>query len=420
MNILFVTLSDIRSIENKGIYSDLMRYLQKDGHALYIISPVERRGRMMSQMFEERYETGKNVHILKLKTGNIQKTNLIEKGLSTLLLEHQIRWGICKYLKDVRFDLVLYSTPPITLNSPIAFIKKRDNARTYLMLKDIFPQNAVDLGMMQKNGIKGFIYRYFRAKEKKLYALSDRIGCMSQANVDYVLQHNPEVDSAKVEVCPNSVELRDLRVDSDTRKAMRAKYGLPLDKRIFVYGGNLGKPQGITHLIECLRTQKNKSDRFFLVVGTGTEYEKLENFTKENQENFKLLPHLPKADYDGLMASCDVGLIFLDHRFTIPNFPSRLLPYMQAGLPVLCCTDPNTDIGQVCEDGGFGWWCESDDPQKFSQIADKVCKIRDLKPLSMKAIAYLKTHYTVARSADVVLQAFIQKQSELSIDETGR
>ena len=54
---------------------------------------------------------------------------------------------------------------------------------------------------------------------------------------------------------------------------------------------------------------------------------------------------LPKADYETIVASCDVGMIFLDHRFTIPNFPSRMLSYMKAKIPILAVTDPNTDVG---------------------------------------------------------------------------
>ena len=93
--------------------------------------------------------------------------------------------------------MILYSTPPITFCGVVEYFQKRDNAKTYLMLKDIFPQNAVDLGMMKTTGAKGLIYKYFRKQEKKLYAISDRIGCMSQANVEYVLKDNPEVSKEK-------------------------------------------------------------------------------------------------------------------------------------------------------------------------------------------------------------------------------
>ena len=62
----------------------------------------------------------------------------------------------------------MYSTPPITFCRAVDYVKKRDNAQTYLLLKDIFPQNAVDIGMMSKQGIKGILYKFFREKEKRL------------------------------------------------------------------------------------------------------------------------------------------------------------------------------------------------------------------------------------------------------------
>ena len=107
---------------------------------------------------------------------------------------------------------------------------------------------------------------------------------------------------------------------------MRKKYDIPLEKRVFVYGGNLGKPQGIDFLIECLHSQENSKDNYFLIVGDGTEYGKIEEFVKSsNQNNIRLMKRLPQEDYDTMVGACDVGMIFLDHRFTIPNFPSRVL-----------------------------------------------------------------------------------------------
>lgn len=395
MNILFITLADIRSVDSHDIYSDLIREFAKNGHDVYVASPVERRHNMASQMLEDtRDELHARVHILKIKTGNIQKTNVIEKGIFTVLLEYQLAYGIKKHFKNVHFDLVLYSTPPITLIKPIQLIKKRDNARTYLMLKDIFPQNAVDLGMMSTTGLKGMLYQFFRRKEKKLYAISDRIGCMSQANVDYVLKHNPEISPDRVEICPNSIEVRDMSISEEERKALREKYGIPLDKKVFVYGGNLGKPQGIPFIIECLRKLKNHPQAYFLIVGAGTEFGKLQSFfDAEKPENMKLLKYLPKEDYDRMVAACDVGLIFLDHRFTIPNFPSRLLAYMQAGLPVLAATDPNTDIGKVIVEGGFGWWCESDDVGGFCQLVKDTDDVNS--EMKEKEMNYLRQYYSV-------------------------
>ena len=104
-----------------------------------------------------------------------------------------------------------------------------------------------------------------------------------------------------------------------------------------------------------------------------------------------------------MAAACDVGLIFLDHRFTIPNFPSRLLSHMQAKQPVLACTDPNTDVGKVILEGGFGWWCESNDPDAFVSCVKEACKA-DLAPMGEKAFTYLEEHYSVAKTSELILK----------------
>ncbi len=399
MNVLFLTLLAFNSIQERTLYTDLLREFVKNENHVYAISPVEKNQNQVTHLIEEENST-----ILRLQIGNTQKTNIIEKGISTVMIEPTFKKAIKQYFSDVKFDLVLYSTPPITLVSAVEYVKKRDGAKTYLLLKDIFPQNAVDIGLMSKTGLKGLLYKHFRKQEKRLYAISDRIGCMSQANVDYVIEHNSEVNPEIVEVCPNSCDVVDKSVDERTRRQIRDKYGIPLDKKIFIYGGNLGKPQGISFLIECLKKCQNIEEAYFLIVGDGTEYSVLKNYVeKEKPANVKLMKRLPKDDYDTMVGACDVGLLFLDHRFTIPNFPSRLLSYMQAKLPVLACTDPNTDIGRVIVDGGFGWWCESNDANNVYDLI-RIAISADSNEAKNNEWDYLVKNYTVRHSYNIIMR----------------
>mgnify|MGYP001861167430 CR=1 FL=1 len=399
MNILFLTLLDFQSLDEKNIYTDLLREFIKNDHYVAVISPTERRRKEKTHLIKK-----ENYRILKLRIGNIQKTNIIEKGVTTIMIESLFIKAVKKYFGNIKFDLVLYSTPPITFQKTIAYVKKRDNAKTYLLLKDIFPQNAVDLGILSKKGLKKILYHYFRRKEKKLYNISDKIGCMSEANIKYVYEHNPQIQKDKVELCPNSIEVVDKSIDKEEKTEIRKRYGLPLDKTIFVYGGNLGKPQGIDFLIECLKTFENDSKSFFLIVGMGTEYGKIKKYLMENKPtNMKLMKSMPKEEYEKMIASCDVGLIFLNHNFTIPNFPSRLLAYMQAKLPVLAATDPNTDIGKVIEENNFGWWCKSNSVINFRH------KIREALEanksiLGMNAYVYLEKNYNVIQNYDTIMK----------------
>lgn len=396
MNILYLTTGRYTSIKNKGIYPDLLRQFIKCGHEIYMVASLVD-GKEQFQLNEE-----PGFHLLRVKTGRIVKTNIIEKSINTLLIENRYLTAINNHFKNVKFDLVLYPTPPITFLKVVEFVKKRDNAKSYLMLRDIFPQNAVDIGMMSKSGVKGLIYRYFRREEKKLYEVSDHIGCMSQANVDYLLKHNPEVSPEKVEIYPNSIEIENKSVDPGIRVQIRKKYDIPLDKKVYVYGGNLGKPQGIPFLIKCLNETREISDAFFLVVGDGTEFFEIDAFIKESKpENVRLMKRLPKEDYDTMVGACDVGMIFLDHRFTIPNFPSRLLSYMQAMIPVLAVTDPNTDVGKVIVDGGFGWWCESNSTENFAETIRMINGL-NLNEMKEREFKYLQDHYSVDQTYKII------------------
>lgn len=400
MNVLFMTIGKMDDIEEHTIYCDLLRYFRDAGHSVYTISPYEKRTGLQTA-----YEEKNGIHMLHVRTGNVTgMVSLIEKGLAQLSIEPIFIKAIKKYYSNVKFDLVMYSTPPITFCNAIEYVKRRDNAKTYLLLKDIFPQNAVDIGMMSKSGIKGHLYKFFRNKEKKLYGLSDYIGCMSPANVEYVKQNNPEIDNYRVEVCPNCIEVVDKSINEEERRSIRKKYDIPLEKRVFVYGGNLGKPQGIDFLIECLHSQENSKNNYFLIVGDGTEYGKIEEFVKSsNQNNIRLMKRLPQEDYDTMVGACDVGMIFLDHRFTIPNFPSRVLSYMQAKIPVLACTDSNTDIGKIIEEAGFGSWCESNDVNGFVECVNKIMQIQSV---AEKEWNYLNKYYSTRNGYDIIMKHF--------------
>lgn len=395
MNVAFLTLARIDKIENRGIYQDLMRRFRDDGHQVFIVCPVERRLGLATSLVKN-----EGVSVLNVKTLNIQKTNAIEKGIGTLLLENQFKAAVNKYLANVKFDLILYSTPPITFPSVIAYLKRQNSkAVTYLLLKDIFPQNAVDLGMMSKKGVKGLLYKFFRKKEKKLYAMSDYIGCMSPANVEYVVSHNAEVDASKVEVAPNSIELTvNLQEEKTDIELIRREYGLPIDKPVFIYGGNLGKPQGIPFMVDCLEANASRDDCHFVVIGTGTELPRLKTwYSIRKPRNVTVMDGLPKDEYDRLVRACDVGLIFLDHRFTIPNYPSRLLSYLENKMPILCATDPNTDIGRIAEENGYGFWCESNSVEAFTIILDRMIN-SDRFSMGEKGFDFLKKNYLVVNT----------------------
>lgn len=401
MKILFLTLVYPQDEKGRGIYVDLINELTKIGNEVTVVTPLERRYNKPTNI-----EIQGKVRVLRVKMGNIQKTNIVEKGISTILLESKLISAIKMYLKDEKFDLVIYSTPPITFEKVIRYAKEELGAKSYLLLKDIFPQNAVDIGMIKNNS---FLYNYFRKKEEKLYKLSDYIGCMSQQNVNYLISNNNYIDKNKVEVSPNCIKpLAFSEIIASEKSDIREKYGISGDKKVIIYGGNLGKPQGIDFLIKVLESNLNNEDIFWLIIGGGTEYDKLYNWINSNRaENIKLYSMLPKSEYDNLVKSCDIGLILLDYRFTIPNFPSRVLSYMEAGIPVLAATDKNTDFGDVIEKGGFGRWTASGDVESFNVVLNEmISSDKNLIEMGKLGYEYLVDNYNVEKQAKQIIDKF--------------
>lgn len=391
------------SLSQRGIYQDLLRHFVGQGHKVYIVFPRERRQGKPTEVFEQ-----DGAHFLGVRTMNLTKTNVVEKGIGQVRVEGQFKSAIRRFWSNEHFDLILYSTPPITLMGAVKYLKGcNPQAKSYLLLKDIFPQNAVDIGMMSTTGPNGFLYRFFRRKEKDLYKVSDFIGCMSPANVEFVLKHNPEVLKDRIEVAPNSVSLTlNPSPQGEGNLEIREKYGLPTDKPIFIYGGNLGKPQGIPFLIQCLDANADRTDCHILVIGSGTELPSLKAWYEEKKpKSVTVMNGLPKADYDQLVKACDVGLIFLDHRFTIPNYPSRLLSYLENKMPVLCATDPNCDMGRIAEENGYGYWCESNSVEAFTAILDKMIR-SDRKAMGEKGYEFLCKNYLVQNTYDAIMRHF--------------
>ena len=398
MKVLFLTLSKINSIEEHSIYQDLLRKFREEGHSIYIVSPLERRYKRKTNLIYEDHVT-----ILNVWTPNIQKSNIIEKGFGTIILEFLFQKAINRFLKNLKFDLIMYSTPPITFTRLVGDLKKKNDAKTYLLLKDIFPQNAIDLKMISS---KGLLYKYFRRKEMELYIMSDWIGCMSEENKKYILKHNTYLSEEKVEVNPNSIYLKENNILINYNHELLNL--IPKDKTIFIYGGNLGKPQGIDFLLDVIVDAKNNSKAFFIVVGSGTETKRIIEWFKVNKpENALFFNELNQYDYNILLQNCHVGLVFLSPTFTIPNYPSRILPYMNNQLPILFATDINTDVGKEAETYEYGFWCESgklDDFQKFIKLFTCNSELR----IKMGNNGYnrLKNDFNVNYSYNMIMNHF--------------
>lgn len=402
MNILFVTISYSQD-SHVSFYEDLLQEFVAHGHEVHVACASEKRDCAKTCRSHVR-----GIDVLRVRTGNLTgNVGIIEKGIATIGVDGRFKRAIARFFDGIVFDLIIYPTPPITLAGTVEYLKKKTGAATYLLLKDIFPQNAVDLGMISRSGVEGAVYRFFREKERRLYRVSDFIGCMSPANVSYLLEHNEGIDSSIVEVCPNCIKPKNYdALSAQASSMLKRRYGIPEEGTVFLYGGNLGKPQGIDFVLDCLKSCSSQKDAFFLIVGGGSEADRIHEFISENAiSNAAIVGPLPKEEYELMVNLCDVGLVFLDYRFTIPNFPSRMLSYLQAGLPIIVCSDPCTDMGDIAEDNGFGWKCLSDDSRQFARIVAEATRA-NVGEMGMRGRRFLEENYDVRRGYEIVMAHF--------------
>jgi len=393
MKIAFITIAYPRNSSESNLYSDLMEEFAGNGHTVYVICSIEKRYGKETHLITE----SNGIKVLRVKTGNITSNpNYVTKGIALLQFQSQLIEGIKKNISNVLFDLILYSTPPIQYNKIIRYLRKKSNASTYLLLKDIFPQNAVDLGLLAKWNP---VYWYFKQKEKETYQLSDFIGCMSQANVNYLKDNNPCLKTENIEVCPNSIKNRSVigkEEKSNTRSQIRKLLAISEQDLLLIYGGNLGISQGIPFLLEIIKAYQYQPKVQFLIVGEGTWYTRIERCLKEGEyKNVIFQKRVSSSEFRKMLLAADLGLIFLNPKFTIPNFPSRLTSYLEVGLPVIACTDKASDIGDVVENVNCGFKVLSGDLKKFEEIIENILKSPDqLQIMSVKARDLFEKSYT--------------------------
>jgi len=366
-----------------NMFTSLVEEFKKNSNDVYVVAP--RQDEKATAISRE-----KGIDILRVKTLPLKNVSNWEKGVSNLLLPYQYRKAINKFYPNVKFDLIVLPTPPITLVNLAAFLKKRYRAKIYLMLRDIFPQNAIDLGFMKKDS---FVYKYFRKKEKKLYQIADYIGCMSQGNIDYVLCHNPEILSSKMHELKNfQYVYQGFGFD---RNFLREKYKLT-GKFVLVFGGNMGKPQQLENVLELAIRAMKYPDVLFLLLGEGTMMDRIASKIKELKiTNIRIQNKIPKQEYQDLINVCDVGIISLHQDFTIPNIPSKTLDYFNVGLPVLASIDRATDYNTILDDINAGLWSYAGEHDQFFKNFEIIYLNSELrKQMGINGQNYHRTYLT--------------------------
>jgi glycosyltransferase involved in cell wall biosynthesis len=312
---------------------DLGQDLLLKGHEVSIITVCED----IVEKIQTSIEDG--VNVIRFKSGKIDGANKYIRALNEIRLSFSIWKNGKDFFNKSTCDLVIWYSPSIFFGSLIKNIKKKNNCFSYLILRDIFPQWALDTGILKK----GIIFNFFKKVEIIQYENADIIGVQSPDNLLY-FKNNNLYDKYKIEVLYNWTSL----VNTENLKTnFRLKLGLD-NKVVFFYGGNIGQAQDLQNIIRLASRIQNETSAHFLIVGDGTESIKLKNIISELQlKNISILKSVDQSTYFAMLSEFDVGLISLERNFRTSNFPGKMLGYMQYSKPILASINPGNDLEKL-------------------------------------------------------------------------
>ena len=171
-----------------------------------------------------------------------------------------------------------------------------------------------------------------------MLSIYDRILCMSEGNIEYIKENYLYLRQNIIKLLRNWAVIKPkIIVD---KKSIREKYGYEEKEFIAIFGGNMGKPQKLENILFLAEKVLENKDIKFLFIGSGTEKDRLEKYSEsKGLRNVKFINQIPRVDYEKLTAACDIGIVSLDERFTVPNFPSKTTDYFKLSLPILASLD---------------------------------------------------------------------------------
>lgn len=315
--------------------------LNKQGHEITVLTPCNTISKSIDIIKLD------NINVYRFKVGAIKNVAKVKRAINETLLSYNA-WKSCKNLLiNDKHDLIIYYSPTIFFGPLIAKLKKLWNVPSYLILRDIFPQWTIDNGILKENSI---ITKYFEFFESINYKHADKIGLMSQKNLEWF---NKKYNlNNKTELLYNWASNTPLTTKVNKYKKL---YNLE-NKIVYFYGGNMGHAQDMMNIVRLAQNMKNHPDAHFVLVGAGDEVELIENkIIEDNIKNITLLPSVNQEEFKEMLSEFDIGLFTLNYNHQTHNFPGKLLGYMCESKPILGSVNPNNDLKDVIESANAGY-----------------------------------------------------------------
>ncbi len=390
MNILLVTDSyppEIRSASH--LMQEMAEELRNRGHKVTVVTSYPQYNliaEMKGKFFDE-FSVENDINVIRVKTLPHHKVNFVIRGISQLTMPYIFFSRINKYLKD-KVDIVIAYSPPLSLANVGKMVKNKYGSKFILNIQDIFPQNAIDLGII-KNYI---VIKFFEWLEKKAYKSADKITVHSEGNKKFLIKKN-QIPSDKVYTLHNWIDINSY-INVNGTGLFRKKYGLE-DKFIFLFAGIIGPSQGLNLIIKAANDVKEIPDIMFLLVGDGMERDRLMRMAGDYKlRNIILKSFVSKEDYPKLVKDADVGIVCLSCKNKTPVVPGKILGYMAASIPVVAFLNRESDGHKIIKDARCGYSEVSDDPIKATEIILKIYNERDkLKQYGENGLNYVLSNF---------------------------
>ena len=347
MRLLILTIAyppEIRSVSH--LMHEFVEELKRRGHEISVVTAFPPKNQSDKAYKVVSCEDG--VDVIRVKTLFLTKRNYLIRGLSLLRLPfifyHAARRNINK-----KIDAVIAYSPPLTLGLACIWLQKHFFAKSILNVQDIFPQNAIDLGILNNS----MVIRFFEWVERWIYSRADMITVHSDGNKRFLVK-NKQLLPEKIKVVHNWVDCNFFNKAAKSRE-LRRKYNVD-SKFVILFAGIIGPAQGLDVIINIAKKIEKRSMAHFLFVGDGTEKNKLINKAKGLKlSNASFHPFINKKDYALLLKSVDTGLVCLSGQNKTPVVPGKFMGYMASKLPVLAVLNKESDGHEIIEKSGCGF-----------------------------------------------------------------
>jgi glycosyltransferase involved in cell wall biosynthesis len=337
---------------------DLANEFVIQGHEPIVITPAA------GQMEPWTEEISNGVRVWRLSAPQTKNIGRIRRAFAELMLPFFMIWNLRKSpIKTLQLNGIIWYSPTIFFGPLVHYLKFSKKCKTYLILRDIFPDITVDLGILKR----GLIYKLFKVIEFYQYSLANTIGVQSESNIEYLLEWSKRGDR-NLEVLHNWQAVRPILISN-----FFETYSSLIGKKILVYAGNMGVMQGFDIIIKLADRLQQNHDVAILLVGRGTEVSFLKmQAKKQHLENIFFHDEIDPSEVPGMLAMCHIGLILLDPRLKTHNIPGKLISYMQAGIPVLARINSGNDLYDLINENQIGQVHVGDEVEPFLEIAQNL------------------------------------------------